>query len=43
MKIEAWFVSALRVTQVSKFDLDRKKLFEHSNLLENLRQLVALE
>jgi hypothetical protein len=26
MIIEAWFVSALRVTDVSKFDFDRKKL-----------------
>ena len=36
MKIDAWFVSALRVTHVSKFDLDRKNLFGHCNLLEDL-------
>ena len=36
MKIEAWFVSAFRVTHVSKFALDRKKLFGDSNLLEDL-------
>jgi len=41
MKIEVWFVSALRVTDVSKFDLDGKDFFGHSNLLEDLSSYMV--
>jgi hypothetical protein len=36
MRIDAWFVSAIRVTDVSKLDLDRKKRFGLGNLLQDL-------
>jgi len=40
MKIEAWFVSALRVTDVSKFDQSGKKSFGHRKLLEDLSSFM---